>query len=178
MKKNNIILTGFMGAGKGTLARQLQSRLNTLAIDTDDLVESFTNQSIKSIFESRGESSFRELEQKVVDWIIASVDNTIISTGGGMPIFAGRFEQMGRVYFLKADFDWIYNRLKNSPNAEKKFKKRPLFNDRSTAEKLMNERLPLYEQKADIVFDLSTHSEKEIIEQIISDHAAFVSHSK
>ena len=47
MKKNNIILIGFMGVGKGTVARALVKKSNMFSIDTDDLIESMENRKIK-----------------------------------------------------------------------------------------------------------------------------------
>ena len=52
MKKNNIILIGFMGVGKGTVARALVKKSNMFAIDTDDLIESMENRKIKKITDS------------------------------------------------------------------------------------------------------------------------------
>ena len=83
MKKNNIILIGFMGVGKGTVARALVSASDYYAIDTDDLIESMENRKIKKIFADEGEPYFRNLEKKTAIWLEKSVDNTIISTGGG-----------------------------------------------------------------------------------------------
>ena len=55
---SNIILIGFMGVGKGTVARALSRESKYFAIDTDDLIESLENRKIKEIFESEGESYF------------------------------------------------------------------------------------------------------------------------
>lgn len=64
MKKNNIILIGFMGVGKGTIARALVKESSMFAIDTDDLIESMENRKIKKIFASDGEPYFRNLEKR------------------------------------------------------------------------------------------------------------------
>ena len=47
MKKNNIILIGFMGVGKGTVARALVKKSDMFAIDTDDLIESMETEKSK-----------------------------------------------------------------------------------------------------------------------------------
>ena len=64
MKKENIILIGFMGVGKGTVARALVKQSDYFAVDTDDLIESLENRKIKKIFEQSGEPYFL-----VVDFI-------------------------------------------------------------------------------------------------------------
>ena len=50
--KKNIILIGFMGVGKGTIARAYAHYSNRYNIDTDDLIESLENRKIKAIFEA------------------------------------------------------------------------------------------------------------------------------
>lgn len=170
MKKNNLVLVGFMGVGKGSLARDLQEALNTISLDTDDLIESFTNHSVKKIFEKDGEEYFRGIEQKVVDWVNANVDNSIISTGGGMPIYAQNIEQMGQVFYLKADFDWIYQRLLNSPNADKKIKKRPLFQDPKKAKELLSSREARYESVADVVVDVASLDDDGLVRFILDNY--------
>ena len=82
MKKNNIILIGFMGVGKGTVARAIFRELGKFSIDTDDIIESITKKKIKDIFEDSGEAYFRDLEKQCSVWLEQSIDNTIISTGG------------------------------------------------------------------------------------------------
>ncbi|HIM94700.1 MAG TPA: shikimate kinase, partial [Campylobacterales bacterium] len=67
--KKNIILIGFMGIGKGTTARAYAEKYGSFIIDTDDLIESKTNQKIKDIFEEKGEKYFRSLEQDCANWI-------------------------------------------------------------------------------------------------------------
>ncbi|MBD3825105.1 MAG: shikimate kinase, partial [Epsilonproteobacteria bacterium] len=72
-----------MGVGKGSIAREIVKRAKVIAIDTDDLIESMENRRIKEIFEEEGEGYFRELEKRVAKWLEKSVDDTLISTGGG-----------------------------------------------------------------------------------------------
>ncbi len=75
----NIILIGFMGVGKGTVARALAKESDIFAIDSDDLIESLENRKIKEIFEVEGEKYFRKLEAKTAKWLEKSVKNSIIS---------------------------------------------------------------------------------------------------
>lgn len=60
----NIILIGFMGVGKGSVAREVVNNSEYIAIDTDDLIESMQNRKIKNIFHDEGEPYFRNLEKK------------------------------------------------------------------------------------------------------------------
>ena len=162
----NIVLIGFMGVGKGTLARAMAKKTELFAVDTDDLIESLTNKKIKKIFEKYGEKYFRELEQKTANWLAKSVKNTIISTGGGF-YKVKNLKNIGTIVYLKADFDWIYDRITKSKNAKKKIEKRPLFKSYKNAKKLYEQRVKEYENVADITVIVENKSIDEIIDEII-----------
>ncbi len=151
--KNNIIIIGFMGVGKGTTARAFTKKYGTYIIDTDDLIESKENREVKKIFEKKGEAYFRAQEQATADWIEACVENTFISCGGGF-YKVNNLKKLGTVVLLDASFEWIHNRLKTAKNAEAKLAKRPLFSDEKKARKLYKEREKAYKKLADVVVDV------------------------
>jgi len=171
MKKNNLILIGFMGVGKGTVARALVAKYDLFAIDTDDIIESQAKKKIKEIFKKEGEEYFRNLEQKCADWLESSVDNTVISTGGGFYKRAN-IQEIGKIVYLKSSFEGILNRIGNSPNAIKKLKKRPLLQDIAEAKKLFNARVPEYENIADIIVDVEDRNVNDIIKDIMKKSKA------
>ena len=166
MKKNNIILIGFMGVGKGTVARALVKESSMYAIDTDDLIESMENRAIKKIFANDGEAFFRNLEKKTALWLENSVDNTIISTGGGF-YKQENLKNIGTVIYLKSSFDGILKRIKKAPNAKNKLKKRPLLQNKKEALKLYNTRVVEYQRVADIVIDVENRDSKDIVIDIL-----------
>jgi shikimate kinase len=162
----NIVLIGFMGVGKGSLAREVIQHSDYIAIDTDDLIESMQNRKVKAIFEEDGEKYFRKLEKKVAKWLESSVKNTLISTGGGF-YKQENLKEIGIVVFLDSPFDAIIKRIKEHPNAEKKLKKRPLLADLKAAKKLYDERRPEYLKLADIVIDVTDKSAKECSKELL-----------
>ncbi|WP_228200529.1 shikimate kinase [Arcobacter peruensis] len=166
MKKNNIILIGFMGVGKGTIARGLVNNSTMFAIDTDDLIESMENRKIKKIFEIEGEPYFRNLEKKTALWLEDNVSNTIISTGGGF-YKQENINNIGKVVYLKSSFQGILDRINACPNADKKLKKRPLLQNLEEATKLYDSRVSDYERVADIVIDVEKKELKIIVEEIL-----------
>ncbi len=166
MKTNNIILIGFMGVGKGTVARALVKATDYFAIDTDDLIESIENKKIKKIFEQDGEPYFRALETKCAIWCEKNLTNTIISTGGGF-YRQKNLHKIGTVIYLQSTFDKIIEGLKNAPNSKKKFKKRPLLNDLKEAKKIYNQRVKEYEKVANITIDVTHWSEKQAVKDIL-----------
>ncbi len=166
MKLKNIILIGFMGVGKGTLARELTSRTDYIAVDSDDLIESLENRKIKTIFKVEGEAYFRNLEKKIADWLANHVENTIISTGGGF-FAVENLNNIGTVVYLKSDFDAILKSILDHPKAEKKIMKRPLFRDTAKAKELFYAREPLYAAKADITVNVAGRTPADIAGEII-----------
>lgn len=161
MSKKNIILIGFMGVGKGTVARELVKNSNLFAIDTDDLIESIENRKVKEIFETEGEEYFRAVELKTAKWLEKNVKRTIISTGGGF-YKVENLGKIGTVVYLESSFEAILERIQSHPNAEHKLQKRPLLNDLEKAKKLHIQRALQYSQKADIIVNVENKTPKEI----------------
>jgi shikimate kinase len=162
----NIVLIGFMGVGKGSVAREVIKHSDYVAIDTDDLIESMENRKVKEIFEAEGEKYFRKLEKKVAKWLEKSVQNTLISTGGGF-YKQENLKKIGLIILLDSPFDAIIKRIKAHPNAAKKLKKRPLLSDLEAAKKLYDERRPEYLKLADIVIDVTDKSAKECAKELL-----------
>jgi shikimate kinase len=164
--QSNIVLIGFMGVGKGTVARALIKNSNYFAVDTDDLIESCENKKIKKIFEEYGEQHFRDLENRCALWCEHNLKNTIISTGGGF-YKQKNIKKIGQIVYLESDFDRIIEALKLAPNSKKKFKKRPLLNDLDEARKLYNKRVKEYEKIADITVNVEDWDIKRITKEIL-----------
>jgi len=162
----NVILIGFMGVGKGSVAREVTQNSDYMTIDTDDLIESLENRKIKHIFESEGEEYFRKLEKRVAQWLETSVQNTLISTGGGF-YKQKNLKKIATVVFLDSPFDAIIKRIKKHPNATNKLKKRPLLKDLKKAKELYEARRPEYLKLADIVIDVTNKSAPECSKELL-----------
>jgi shikimate kinase len=108
----NVILVGFMGAGKSTVGRLLARRLGRCFVETDAMITAREGRSIPEIFTDRGEPYFRRLEAEALD-ALADKQAHVIATGGGFPCGPGvmdRLLQFGTVVWLAADFDAAYAR--------------------------------------------------------------------
>ena len=164
----NLVLIGFMGVGKGTVARELIKQTGKFGVDCDDLIESMENRKIKTIFKENGEEYFRNLEKQTAKWLEKNVKNTIISTGGGF-YKVDNLNKIGKVIYLQSSFDGILTRLKAQPNSEKKLAKRPLLNDIKKATELFKQREPFYKQKADIIINVKDKNIDTIIKNILQE---------
>jgi shikimate kinase len=108
----NVILVGFMGAGKSTVGRLLARRLGRCFVETDAMITAREGCSIPEIFEARGEPYFRQLESDVLEALADKRDH-VVATGGGFPCEPGVMErllQLGTVVWLAADFEAVYAR--------------------------------------------------------------------
>lgn len=169
----NIVLIGFMGVGKGSVAREVIKNSSYIALDTDDLIESMENRKIKNIFEEEGENYFRTLEKNVSKWLEKSVKNTLISTGGGF-YKQENLKKIGIIILLDSPFDAIIERIKKHPNAARKLKKRPLLQDLKKAKALYEERRPEYLKMADVVIDVTNKSAQECSKELLKKVKKYV----
>jgi len=118
----NIFLIGMMGSGKSQTGPVLAKMINYAFVDTDDVIEKASKQSISSIFEKDGEKVFRDVEKKVLKEI-SQHHSLVIATGGGLvtlPENWGILHQ-GIVIWLDLDLKRSIKRLESDKN------KRPLL---------------------------------------------------
>lgn len=165
MKKHNIILIGFMGAGKTTIGRRLSYVVKQPFLDMDQYIETKEGREIKQIFEKEGEASFRRIETESLEKIKNDRTNYVISTGGGLPIQVDNqkiLSEMGLVFYLRVQPETIFERLQEDT-------KRPLLQVDDPEKKIremLEQRNPIYEQLADYIIDVDEKSFKEILQEI------------
>ena len=154
------VLLGFMGSGKTTIARKLDSDF----VDMDALLEDRLGMSIARFFEEKGEVAFRQLEEEVLVELLKT--DKVISTGGGVvisPRNRALLKQNPDNIYLKADFETLYQRI-----SADKDNQRPLFlkNSKEGLAAIFNERQAWYQEVASKVIDVSKLSPEEIIEEL------------
>lgn len=166
MNNENIILIGFMGVGKGTVARAIVKNSDYFAVDTDDLIESLENKKIKKIFAEEGEPYFRSLEKKCALWCEKNITGSIISTGGGF-YKQENIKKIGKIIYLQSTFEKILEGIHSSPNAKKKLKKRPLLSNLEEAKKIYDQRVKEYEAVSDIIINVEEWDENIAANKIL-----------
>ncbi|HEX0353650.1 TPA: shikimate kinase [Streptococcus pneumoniae] len=154
------VLLGFMGAGKSTIARGL----DTNCLDMDALIEKRLGMSIANFFAEKGEAAFRHVESEVLADLLQT--DQVVSTGGGV-VISQRNRDLLKTntdnIYLKADFETLYLRI-----AADKDNQRPLFLNNSKEElvAIFQERQAWYEEVASRVLDVTKLSPEEIIEEL------------
>ena len=161
----NIVLIGFMGAGKSTISDFLRTVFAMEIVEMDQIIAERQGMSISDIFETYGEEYFRDLETNLLIEM-QSRTNVVISCGGGVPMRERNVVEMkknGRVVLLTAKPETILERVKDNHD-------RPLLEGNKTVPyiaQLMEKRREKYEAAADIVIETDGKSELQICEELV-----------
>ena len=162
----NLVLIGFMGAGKSTVSDYFQTRFGMEVIEMDRIIAEREDMSISDIFETRGEEYFRDCETNLLIEM-QSKKNVIISCGGGVPMRDRNVAEMkknGRVILLSVEPETVLTRLKDDHS-------RPLLENNKNVDfvrGLMEKRRAKYEAAADIIISTDHKSVQEICEEILT----------
>jgi shikimate kinase / 3-dehydroquinate synthase len=143
-----IVFIGFMGAGKSTaLAAARRAGLETTEID--ELMEREFGKPIGKAFEEDGEEAFRAREAEIVGELLETADGGAIALGGGSVLSQRVRAALERhtVVLLEIDAAEAWRRIEGT--------ERPLATSEADVERLLAERLPLYEELADAVVPMA-----------------------
>ncbi len=144
MKNNDtrVVLTGFMGVGKSSVARHLANMLRSKKIDLDTFIENNEQRRIAEIIDSDGEARYREIETNNLKEVLNASDIKVLSLGGGAWTTEENRELLKKHDFtsvwLEATFDHCWRNIAFSR------KDRPLARNKEKARKLFEERQKVY----------------------------------
>ena len=160
----NVVLVGFMGAGKSICGRVLARRSGRCFVETDDMIVASDGRSIPEIFRQDGEERFRQLEGETLDALRLKQGN-VIATGGGLPCREGRMEtlkSLGTVVWLDGDVRELHERASRIGN-------RPMLESRSMTEveDLYRSRQPYY-RRAHITIDTTGIGADQVVARILA----------
>lgn len=165
LKHSNLLLIGFMGTGKSTIARQLSQKLSLPFFEMDQYIAEIEGKEISKIFEENGEAYFRDLETSLLKKLL-SKSGTIISCGGGITLCNENIQEMknhGIVILLTATPETILQRVKYNNS-------RPILNGKKNIHdisKLMEERKANYLKAADIIISTDSKNLSQICHEIL-----------
>ena len=142
MKDPRIVIVGFMGCGKTTVAKALAARLECGMLDLDAVISALQNMSIPELIREQGESVFRDAETSALQVVLDRQQPRIIALGGGAWTVDRNRELINKhecvTVFLDAPYDLCWQRITDHPVP------RPLALDEASAKKLYRERHPQY----------------------------------
>lgn len=166
----NIVLVGFMGAGKTTVGKALAERLQRDFVDMDVELEARAGKPIPGIFAEDGEPAFRRMERDLVVEL-SRRSNQVIAAGGGIvldPDNIRDFSATGCVVCLKATPAEILRRVAGSSH-------RPLLaqgDKRGRIRKLLRARQPLYDAIPCQV-DTTGKTINEVVAEVVKRNSEF-----
>jgi shikimate kinase len=109
-----IVLLGYMGSGKSTVARSLAEKMHMAAIDLDDYISSNEKMSIAELFSQKGEIYFRKIEAHYLKELLLEKEDLVIALGGGTPCYGNNIQEIlkGSIsVYLKAAIKTLAERL-------------------------------------------------------------------
>lgn len=162
MMKECIVLIGMAGVGKSTVGSAIAKSLNFKFTDLDNYIFEKDHLTIQEIIDSRGEEALMELEKQRMYEII--LKKNVIAPGGSIIYQSDLMKYLKgqcTIVYLKDKFENVRNRLKNISTRGIIGMKNKSLRD------IYEERLPLYEQYADIVEDGENKSVTEVVREVV-----------
>ena len=157
----SVAILGYMGSGKTTVGSSLARKLGREFVDLDLTIVKEAGRTIPEIFEHSGEECFRDLEHRALLDALDGAGERVIACGGGIVVRPENRERLKRVptVFLREDLGVLYSRTRGTG--------RPLRGaSREDFERLYAERLPLYEEVADLEVAVRGRLPQEVAEEI------------
>jgi shikimate kinase len=162
----NIYLIGMMGSGKSTIGPLLAEHLGYSFLDTDTTIEQLVGQSVTEIFQTVGETEFRQIETQVLAEVSAHL-RLVVATGGGIAIEQENWNHLhqGLVIWLDPPVEILVERLQGDTT-------RPLLATaadlQSKLATILAERRHRY-READIQISIAKNlTAEEIIDRILA----------
>lgn len=156
-----IVLTGFMGAGKSTLGALLAERLRAPFYDSDTLIEAATGLRIAELFRQGGEASFRELEHQVIA-SVAAKPGSVLALGGGSLMHPDTRRLLSTTYivYLAISPTMARERIANTTD-------RPLART-ANFDELLNLRESTYRSAASLIIEVRDEEPTKTLARVIA----------
>jgi shikimate kinase len=139
----NIVLIGMPGAGKTTHGKAIANRFGLEFVDTDQMVEAAEGMPCNKVFETKGETAFREIERRMVVEASREESGRVISTGGGAVLSADNaaaLKKTGMVIFINRRIKIMSREF---------VARRPILRGEGALKRVAAKRMPIYHKIAD-----------------------------
>ncbi len=161
-----IYLAGFSGVGKSMVGKLLASRKELKFVDTDQKIEEKENKKIEEILSTYSDKDLRDIEKYVLQNNVEQ--GMIVSVGTYIPKDEENrklIKSTGRVIYLKAKSNTIYENLKEE------YEKRPKIKDNFsvfTIENKLEEMRPYYEELANFVVEVDNKTLNSVFKETLA----------
>lgn len=161
-----IVIIGFMGSGKTTVAAALARQLDCSITDLDSFIAEREGHSAAEIIAQNGEAAFREVEARALRDVLEKDDARVIALGGGawanVTNRALVAEHDCLSVWLDAPFELCWERIMSGETV------RPLAPDLASAERLYDHRKASYQLSDRQLKVSSEDSPKTLAERILN----------
>lgn len=169
-----IILIGMKACGKTTIGQKLADKIRARFIELDEEIEKFHTKikkeklPVREIFKKHGENYFRKLETNSLSKLGKELKtNFVLSCGGGTPLFSNNkiiLKKLGKIIFLNTDKNELLKRIIKTGI--------PTFflypeNPEKSLDELLKQRIPIYNEIAEVTLEISKKTPDEIVSEII-----------
>lgn len=140
--QKRVVLTGFMGVGKSSVARHLAHLIKAEKLDLDYFIEAKEKRFIAQILTSVGEPRYREIESECLREILENTNAGIIALGGGAWTIEKNRQLIKKhgctTIWLESSFEHCWFNIRQSK------KERPLAQSKDAAKNLFDKRQKIY----------------------------------
>lgn len=165
-----IVLIGYRGTGKTTVARLLSERLGYRWLDADVELEARAGKSIAQIFADDGEQAFRSLEAQVLAEALHG-SSLVIAAGGGVVLRDDNRELLrrtGSVIWLEASPETLYQRIQADKSTSARRPNLTTAGGLAEVREMLALREPLYRECAKLRIDAERHPPEAVVDAILA----------
>lgn len=165
---NILVLIGYRGTGKTTVARLLAERLQWDSFDSDAEIERRAGKSIKRIFAENGEPRFRDWESEIVTELATRRDVVLALGGGAVLREANRRALSGAtLIWLTADPETLHARISADTTTAERRPNLTRVGGRQEIGELLREREAVYRACADYTVDTADKTPEQVADEIV-----------
>ncbi len=165
----NIVLIGYRGTGKTSVAAALAARLGRPWFDADTEIERSEEKTIAEIFSAGGEEAFRDAESRAIERL-SNEKGVIIATGGGAILREANraaLARHGRFVWLQAAPETIHARIQADTTTAARRPSLTRLGELDEIRSLLEKRGPIYQSLAELTLNTEAKSVADLAKEII-----------
>jgi len=163
-----LVLIGYRGTGKSSVARLLAAALQWESFDADIEIERQAGKSIRRIFAEDGEPRFRDWESQVVAEL-ATRRQAVLALGGGAVLRESNRQALteATVVWLTADAQTLHARITADLATSERRPHLTAVGGKDEIDQLLQQRDPIYRCCADYTVDTVSKTPHQVAEEIV-----------